>query len=230
MRFKKLCLFGIVILSSSVFAEPMPVFVPHVLDNIQFQLTARDWVFTDSALLKIHISATLTNTDIVKAHQHILEQLNKIAKGDWQIIQFNRGQDSSGLEKLEVDAQIRVAQNILTNVYQQVKTVSHPGENYSVSIVEFKPSFEEMQQAKNHLREKLYKQVVQELESINKLYPSQQYSVHHLEFIEDAQLMIPKAQVENMVLSSMPNQAPMKTSNELYLTVVVDVAANRSEK
>jgi hypothetical protein len=227
MPIKKSCLIGIVILSSSAFAEPAPFVAPHVLNNIQFQLSARDWVTTDSALLKIHISATLTNTDIVKAHQHILEQLNKIAKGDWQIVQFNRGQDNSGLEKLEVDAQIRVAQNILSNVYQQMKAVSHPGENYSVSIIEFKPSFEEMQQAKNHLREKLYQQVVQELESINKLYPSQQYSVQHLEFIEDPQLMMPKAQVENMVLSSMPNQAPMKTNNELYLTVMVDVASNR---
>jgi hypothetical protein len=226
----KSCLLGLVFLSTSVFSEPAPADVARVLDNIQFQLTARDWVITDTALLKIHISATLTNTDIVKAHQHILEQLNKIAKGSWQIVQFNRGQDNSGLEKLEVDAQIRVSQNVLTNVYQQVKSISHPGENYAVSIVEFKPSFEEMQQAKNHLREKLYQQVLQELESINKLYPSQQYSVHHLEFIEDAQFMMPRAQAENMVLSSVPNQAPMKTSNELYLTVIVDVASNRSEK
>ena len=229
MQLHKLCILGICFLSSSIFAEPMPVVTTMVLDNVQFQLSARDWVSTDSALLKLHVSVTLSHSDIVKARQHILEKLYQVAKGDWQITQFNQGQDSSGLEKLEVDTQVRVAQNSLTNVYQQVKNISQPGENYSVSAVEFKPSFEEIQQAKSNLRDKLYQKVLHEVESLNKFYPEQHYSIHHLEFIEDNPVMMPKMQNEQLMLASTPSM-PMKTQNELNLTVIVDLASHRLEK
>ena len=77
---------------------------PLVLDKVSLQLTARDWVSTDKALLHINVNMTLNNADMVQARADILKNLKKVAEGEWHITRFDRSQDSSGLEKLYVQA------------------------------------------------------------------------------------------------------------------------------
>ncbi len=69
--------------------------VSFLLDTVHFQVSAHEWVKTESALLKVNIHATLNNTDLVKARNTIMSHLAKIAQGSWHITQFNRTQDSS---------------------------------------------------------------------------------------------------------------------------------------
>ena len=118
---------------------------PLVLDKVLFQVSAKQWVTTQSALLGVNINVTLSNADLVKARSDIMDRLNKIAKGDWHLVEFDRSQDSSGLEKLDVQAQARVNQTALTDIYQNAKSVSLPGAKYEVMSVEFRPSLEETQ-------------------------------------------------------------------------------------
>lgn len=153
-----------------------------VLDKIFFQVSAKKWVTTQTALLNVSINATLSNADLVKARADIMDSLNKIAKGEWHLVQFDRSQDSSGLEKLYVQAQARVDQSALTNIYQNAKSVSKPGAKYEISGVEFKPSLEETQVVRAKIREQLYQQVNDEIDRMNKAYPKQNYSVSNLVF------------------------------------------------
>ena len=76
------------------FAAEIPPEV--MLDKVAFQVSAKQWVSTKTALLSVNINATLTNADLVKAREAIMDSLNNIAKGDWHLIQFDRSQDSSG--------------------------------------------------------------------------------------------------------------------------------------
>ena len=82
------------------------------MDKVLFQISARQWVSTQSALLTVNINATLNNADLVKARADIMNNLNTIATGEWQLTQFDRSQDSSGLEKLYVAAQARILKEI----------------------------------------------------------------------------------------------------------------------
>ncbi|KTD58002.1 hypothetical protein Lsai_1524 [Legionella sainthelensi] len=205
-----------------------------VLDKIDFQLSAKEWVTTQTALLGISINVTLSNADLVKARADIMERLNKIAKGDWHLVQFDRSQDSSGLEKLYVQAQARVSQEVLTDIYQNAKTVSLPGAQYEVSTVDFKPSFEETQLVLTQIRQRLYQQVNDELDRINKAYPTQNYSVSNLVFVDGnnppPQPRPYQAKEMNTMLAVAAPTAPALTvSNELVLTAVVEVAANRKQ-
>ncbi|QBR85422.1 hypothetical protein E3983_12425 [Legionella israelensis] len=201
------------------------------LDKIIFQISAKQWVTTQTALLSVDINATLSSADLVKARADIMSSLNKIAKGDWQLTRFDRSQDSSGLEKLTVNAQARVPQEALTDVYNNAKSVSKPGANYSIANVEFKPSLEEIQNVRGKIREQLYQQINNELKRINKNYPGQNYSLSQLIFMEGDQPIQPKAfqarEMNAMVMAATP--APqVSVSNELIMTAMVVVASNRT--
>lgn len=204
-----------------------------VLDKIDFQLSAKQWVTTKTALLGVNINVTLNNADLVKARSDIMERLNKIAKGDWHLVQFDRSQDSSGLEKLFVQAQARVGQEVLTDIYQNAKTVSLPGAQYEISSVDFKPSFEETQIALTQIRQRLYQQVNNELARINKAYPTQNYSVSNLVFVDGNNPPQPRPyqakEMNTMLAVAAPAAPALTVSNELILTAIVEVAANRKQ-
>ncbi|KTD35868.1 hypothetical protein Lnau_0852 [Legionella nautarum] len=206
------------------------------LDKVVFQVSAKQWVTTQSALLTVNINATLTNADLVKARAEIMNNLNKIATGQWQLTQFDRSQDSSGLEKLYVAAQARVPQASLTDIYQNAKNVSKPGATYDINGVEFKPSLEETQQVKAQLREYLYQQINSELNRLDKTYTSQNYSVNRIYFFEGDQL-VPMAkayqprEMNTMAITAAATPAPaVSVSNELIMNAIVELASNRQEE
>ncbi len=202
---------------------------PPVLDTITFQVSAKQWINTQTAVLSVNINATLTNADLVKTRAEIMDKLNKIAKGEWHLVQFDRSQDSSGLEKLFVQAEARVPQSSLTNVYENAKSVSKAGAVYRIATIEFKPSLDEVQQARVQLRERLYQQASEELDRINKIYSVQSYSINYLIFNENNETPTPQLKAHTtMNTMAMPASATALTvSNELTLTAMVQVASNR---
>lgn len=205
-----------------------------VLDTVQFQVAAKQWVNTQTALLSVDINATLSDTDLVKTRTDIMTKLGKIATGDWHLIRFDRSQDSSGLEKLYVQAQVRIPQVQLTNLYQNAKSVTKPGATYEVSSIEFKPSLEEIQQVRNQLREKLYQQANDELARVNKVYTTQQYTLYNISFFEgDNMPNMPAkraqmaAEMNAMAAAPMLATLPLTVSNELIMTAMVQLASTR---
>lgn len=202
---------------------------PLVLDKIAFQISAKQWVSTQTALLGVSINVTLNNADLVKARSEVMDSLNKVAKGEWHLINFERSQDTSGLEKLFVQAQVRVDQAALTDIYQNAKSVSKPGAQYTISSVEFKPSLEEVQAVRTQIRNQLYQQVSDEVARMNKAYPMQNYSVSNLMFL-DGQPPQPPAGYQAKTMNTMDMAeaaAPLAVSNELVLTAFVEAASNR---
>lgn len=226
---KKTAWLALALLSPLAMAAELPQ--RPVLDKIMFQVAAKQWVTTQSALLTVNINVTLNSADLVKARADIMDHLNKIASGEWHITQFDRSQDNSGLDKLFVEAQVRVPQASLTNIYQNAKNVSKPGATYTVNGVEFKPGLEEIQAVRSQLREQLYKMVDAEMARINKVYGTQHYTVNQL-VISDGAIAMPmqpramKAQEMNLMAASAP--APTLTvSNELIMSAWVEAASNR---
>lgn len=212
---------------------PLPPPMPPglVLDKIMFQTSAREWVSTQSALLNVSIDATLTNADLVKARADIMANLNTITKGEWHLLSFDRSQDSSGLERVNVMAQARVNQSVLTDIYQNAKSVSKPGAQYTISGIDFKPSLDEVQRVQAEVRKKLYQQVNDELERINKAYPKQSYSVSTITFVDGDNPQPPvayQAKVMNtLMVQGAAAPAPLSVSNEIVLTALVEAASNR---
>ena len=203
-----------------------------VLDKILFQVSAKQWVSTQSSLLGVTINVTLSNADLVKARADIMDRLNKVAKGDWHLLDFDRSQDSSGLEKLYVQAQARVNQTALTDIYKNAKSVSIPGAKYEVSSVEFQPGLDEKQLVLAKIREQLYQQINDEMARMNKVYPTQNYTVSNVTFVEGSNSQPPvpyQAKAMNTMAMAAASPASTSVSNELVLTAVVEAASNRKQ-
>lgn len=226
--------FALTVLSSVVFSqETLPPFPTQlILDKITFQTSAKQWVTTQTALLSVDINVALNNSDLVKTRNDIMSNLNKITQGDWHLVQFNRSQDSSGLEKLYVQAQARVAQSSLVDVYQKAKSISKPGAQYTINGIEFKPSLEETQAVRATIRKQLYQQVSDELTRINRAYPNQNYTVSNLVITDTDNPQPPiayQAKLMNTMAITGAAPAPLSVSNELILTAYVEVASNRKQ-
>lgn len=221
-------LLGAFLLSTTVFAAPQLPPSEQRLDTIAFQLTAKKWVTTNTALLTVKMNATLNNADLVKTRADMMTRLGKIATGDWHVTRFDRSQDSSGLEKLAVDAQVRVPQANLTTVYDSAKAVSKPGATYEIASIDFTPGLEEIQAAKGALRKDLYQSVLKEVQLINQVYTKQQFTLNNLIFFDGNQPPQPRMAQSAGMMNTMVMQAPsVSVSNELMMTAVVQVAANR---
>ncbi len=221
---KKIALILVCLIMGQLFADD-----GSGLDTISFDMTARQWVNTETALVSVSINMTLNSTNVVKARQDIMDKLQKIAKGEWHITQFDRSVDSSGLEKISVNAQSRIMQADLTPIYQNAKSVSLPGASFSISAIEFKPSLVELQNAKAKLRETLYGLIKEELTRINKIYSPQNFTINDLSFSEGGPIPVARNMQGDMMSNAMVlgGAAPLVVSNELTLQAQVKAASNR---
>lgn len=223
-------LLGLLALNGAVCAHNQPF---PLLDKVIFQISAKQWVTTETALLRVEINATLNNADLVQARKDIMDKLNVIAKGTWHLTQFDRSQDNSGLEKLRVEAEIRLPQDQLTNIYGDAKKVSKPGANYQIMNVEFKPDLADIQAVKAKLREQLYQQVNAEITRINTVYPEQHYSLSQV-IISDGEVSTPMPQAlsmrkMNVAMEAAVSPMSLALSNELTMTAMAEVASNRQK-
>jgi hypothetical protein len=223
-----------IFLFAHCFASTEASGVKFKLNKVILTLGAKKWVKTQSAKLQVSINATLTNKNLVMMRADIMSKLNAIAKGDWHITQFNRSQDSSGLEKLFVQAEARVNQSLLSDVNVKAKRVTKPGAKYQVTNVDFNPSLQEMQQAKKDVREMIYQKANKEIASLNAAYPTQKYSLFELVFVSPAQLnrLKPAAYKTNklqMMVASAPMSSSISVSNEVKENAFVVLASNRKD-
>lgn len=203
---------------------------PPPLDEISFTLTAQEWAKTDKAKVTISVNAALDKMALAKMREQIMSNLNKIAKGNWHITDFERSQDSSGLEKLYVEAEARINETALTNVNAQAQDVSQAGITYKVLNIDFTPSVADIEKVKKTLRDNLYHQAQSEMTTLNTLYPEQKYAVHAIHFGECTSSTVARAQVM-MMAGDARSQNPIvanTVSNLVTLTADVDLASERS--
>ena len=155
-----------------------------LLNQVTLQLKAEQWLTTQTALVNVNINAAVSDQNIANLQNEVLNKLKQlIASPDWHIISFDRQQDQSGLESIQIAAQVRVAQASLASLRDKAKAISKPGETFTIDNVQFVPSEDEIRQANNNLRNNIYQQVKTEIDTINNIYPDQKFYVHNIDFL-----------------------------------------------
>lgn len=153
-----------------------------ILNQVSFRLSAEQWVTTKSALVNVSINIGVSDSRVEKVHEEVLKKLSQISdQGEWHIISFDRSQDQSGLEKIQVMAQARLASSVLSGIRDKAKSLTKPGETYSIDSIQFTPSDDEMRAANATLRSNIYQQAKEELDRLNKL-SDQKYYIHNIDF------------------------------------------------
>lgn len=199
------------------------------LNRIHFQLSAEQWVTTKTALVTIGVDASLNQKGMDDMQQQVNDSLQTLATGvTWQMTDYERNEDASGLERVHIEEQARLTSDQLTNIRTKTDTLSKPGIKYSVSDIQFTPSLADIQASQDALRAKLYMQIKQEMDLLDKTY-DQEFHVHNLQFYSgDTPPMPVPAQgngAQYKMLVAAPQPAAATMSQRLVMNVDVTLAA-----
>ena len=196
-------------------------------NTVTFELTTQQWVETKTAKVTVQVNATLDEAGLANSHQDISTKLTKISnKGTWHITAFNRSKDESGLEKLTVSAEARLAESELASLRDNATKVSKPGETFTIDSIDFSPSEEEIEQAQESLRQVIYGQAKDELGKLNS-YPDDKFFLHTINFAAGP---IPRMapQTESFQAKNLPAggySPPMTVSDQLKMTATIIFAS-----
>lgn len=218
---KKLIGILLCMLSSSVIADTA---IEPLLNKVTLQFTAEQWAATKTALVNININVAVSDKGLEKIHSQVIAKLNSLSKQDWHLISYERTQDKSGLESVQITAQARLPETELSGLRDKTKAVSRPGETYTIDSIQFSPSESEMRDAQNILRENIYQQAKAELARLNRIYPDQKYTIHDINFIS---MVYPMA-AQNVMLAKADGskRSPLVVSDKLNLSATVVLAAS----
>lgn len=170
-----------------------------LLNTVTMPLTAEQWVISKSAQVTVGINAAVSDSGLEKIQDEILQKLSQISnQGDWHIISYDRVLDKTGLEHLQFTGQARIPTNALNGLRDKAKSISKPGEVFTVDDIQFTPSAAELRDANTILRADIYQQAKDEIARINKLYPEQRFYLHQIDFIQN---IVPGPIPQNMMMA-----------------------------
>ena len=158
-----------------------------VLNDVTYHVQVSAWATSDKAAVVIAVDAIAKGQDVVETQQKILEKLKKLDdKQTWNIVELDRNQDQSGLEKLHLVVTAQLSQNQLNNLRNRIQALSIPGEQFDLQTIDFQPSLSDIEETKNELRQQIYQEVKVEVEQLNKIYSKQHYFLHSINFMGDS--------------------------------------------
>lgn len=199
-----------------------------LLNKITLQLHAEQWLTTKTALVDVGINAAVSDQGIEKIQNEVMQKLKQFSSAaEWHIISFDRQLDKSGLETIQITAQARLQQSELGNLRDKAKSISKPGETYTIDNVQFTPSEEEIRQANNSIRANIYQQAKAEIDAINKVYPDQKYYLHQIDFTSPSPIVPTAARPVYMKVAGAANvpSVPLSVGNKAETTAFVVIAA-----
>jgi hypothetical protein len=196
-----------------------------MLNQVTLQLSAEKWATTNTANVSVAVDAALDKLELTTANTEIMKKLQKIANTpDWHITQFVRNQDKTGLEQLHVEAEARLPQNSLAGLRDNAKSISKPGETYTIDNIDFTPSLAEIEQTSTDVRNQIYNNAKQEVARLNQQYPNAHYFLYTIEF--SSPIPRPGPIVMNkMIAISASAGNPMSVSARVMQTATVVIAA-----
>jgi hypothetical protein len=206
------------IISTNIYADDNNA-VP-ALNTVTLQLKSEQWLVTKTALVTIVVNAALSDQGIDKIQTEVMQKLSQVAKTDWHVVSFNRQQDKTGLEGVTIRAQARVMQSDMSGLRNAAKSISKPGETFSVDNVEFTPTEDETRNANSALRNDIYQQAKRELDVLNNIYPAQKYYLHQIDFTQTP-IVMPMA----AAMYTKSAAAPLSVGNKAELQATVVLAA-----
>jgi hypothetical protein len=200
-----------------------------LLNRVSIRLSAEQYVPSKTALVSIGVNAGVNDAALQNIQDDILKKLADLSsKGEWHITAFNRTLDQSGLEKVQITAQARLPTSALPTLRDKAKSMSKPGETYTLDNVEFTPSEDELRDANTALRSQVYQQAKDEVDRINKLYTDQKFYMHSINFVNGVmpiQVPRPMAMMAMRSGNGQDGENNLAVGDKLILNAVVVLAS-----
>ncbi|NTU76777.1 MAG: hypothetical protein HGA90_03040, partial [Alphaproteobacteria bacterium] len=151
-------------------------------DRVVFDLSAEDWVTTQTARVTASVEAAVTAATTGTTRAAMTKAVNDLVKADWRLTSFNRSQDQTGMERWSANFEARVPENNLGGLNENAKKISKPGLQLSVQNIDFSPTLGETQAAMGVLRTQLYKSANEQLAALNAALPGRGYRIATIDF------------------------------------------------
>ncbi|MCD6045256.1 MAG: hypothetical protein K0R48_419 [Gammaproteobacteria bacterium] len=225
---------GLLLLASIVRASDKPT-PPQVvqlaspypsLNHVHYVVQKEQWVVSDSARVIVAVNANLTDEALDQFQGKMNKSLDTLAKNaSWHVTQFNRNQDSSGLEQVSAQAEARIANSALAGLRARADKLSSPGTKYSIVDIQYGPSDEDIQKAKDTLRQAVYGSIAEEIRSLNKLY-KQDFFVNSVDFDLNSSIVPPpQPMLMRVAAADVSNNGNVPVNQKLVLQADVILAA-----
>jgi hypothetical protein len=196
------------------------------LNKISLPLLAEKWITTQTALVSVMVHAAVANKGIEKVQGEVMGKLSQLSnKGEWHVISFDRQLDKSGLENLQLVAEVRLPQTELALLRDKAKQLSQPGETFTIDSVQFIPSEDEIRQANTDLRANIYQQAKKEIEILNKMYTDQTYYLNQIDFTPQVMPMAANTMYMAKTTTNNAARSSLSIGNKQVLQATVTLAS-----
>ncbi len=169
-----------VISAAPTLADDHPPLPP---DTVQLSLSAEGWVEAEAARVRIAVDSALSGGEVGDLRVKLKDTLAKLVpNADWYITALDRSRDQAGLERWHLEAEARAPETALDGLYDRAKSASKPGEQITVSDIDFTPSMAEREAVMADLRAKIYAAAKDELAKLAQVYPDRNYRLRMFDF------------------------------------------------
>jgi hypothetical protein len=191
-------------------------------DEIMLEMSAEEWVETETATVVIAVDLAITAGNFGAARAEVERDLRTIsAKAKWRLTRFNKLRDEAGYERWRVLAEARLASSVLSSLGPTVNGASRPGRGFKIQRIDYTPTRAERETAMALLRARLYGQAGREIVTINKAFPGRNFRIGAVDFTN--QVMIGRPMMDSArgarVMAGQSKQSAPGTAVAEKLTV-----------
>lgn len=191
-------------------------------DEIVLQLSAEEWVETETSTVIVAVDLAITAGNFGAARAEVEADLKNISTtAKWRLTRFNKLRDEAGYERWRVLAEARLPGAVLSSLGPTIKSASRPGRSFRIQGIDYTPTLSERQSALADLRARLYAQAGQEIAAINKAFPGREFRIGAVDFTGRSMMgqpMMDSARGARM-MSAQAKAAPAATAVAEKLTV-----------
>lgn len=153
------------------------------LPQVTLQLTAEEWVTTQTARVSVSLDALLNKPQLARAQEDFQAALSKIApEGVWHITEFSRSASKTNLEQVHAVAEARLSDKAMAGLRERARSLNSEGQTYSIQDITYNPTTAELSAAQARLRSQIYSQAKAELDRLNAIYPKPGYTLYNINF------------------------------------------------
>lgn len=137
--------------------------------EITFNLSHEEWIKASTVKVIVNISLLGKEDEIIDIKNNAINGLKKILDSEWIVTNYRRSKDPSGLTRLNITAQTRIKEKLLSGIFRRAKAKSSEGIQFKVTGIRYTPTLKEMEEARARARVEIYKMAFDEARKIKEV-------------------------------------------------------------
>ncbi|MCF6808129.1 hypothetical protein L3V79_07240 [Thiotrichales bacterium 19S9-12] len=202
-----------------------------MLDTINYQISSETNIESSKALVYVSVNASVSSNNLSSIQGQVKQDLNQLTKNSsWVVNDYNQNKSASGLINVSMTLKDRLSSEQLASLTDKLSSLDGNGKQYKITNIDYQPSLEQVEVAKNNLRLSMISDVTNQLKLLNR-QTGQKYRIHQINFIPRDVAPQPRS---NMMMYAQESRvakvsAPLTVSTKVILTAEVELAKTNKQ-